>query len=209
MLKKLLTASLVASSLLSSAVLAEDDQRTKEKNLNYLIVSSQWEIGATANYAWEGRDEDPMENSTGLGIRGAYRFLDAWSVVAEYDYWSDVDSNNKGQYLGSTDIHRFIASLNADMWPEKRHSPYAIGGVGYEIYPDEDHSTHKDGWITSFGFGYRYKITTQVSLAGEAKWRHNFDHNDDDGAIFSLGLNYHFLKEDEEDEEKRLREQQH
>ncbi len=205
MLQKLLTTSLIAASLLSSAGLAEDDQRTKEKNLNYLIVSSQWEVGITANYAWEGRDTDPLDNALGLGLRGAYRFLDAWSLVAEYDYWSGVDG---GLNKGDTDIHRFLLNLNADLWPEKRHTPFVLGGIGYEKYPDLQNTTHENGAITNFGFGYRYKFTKNISMLGEARWRQNFDHSDDDGAIFTVGLNYHFTKEDEADEEKRLREQQ-
>jgi len=195
--------------LVSSALMAEESEATKARNMTYLVVASQWEVGATLNYAWEGEETDPMHNALGVGIRGAYRFLDNWCIAAEYDYWGNVDGGEQnGIRYGHTDIHRYIGSISADFFPEKRQTPYLIGGAGYEHYTNAARTTHKDGLITVFGAGYRYKVTEELSLTGEARFRTHQGDILDNGFIWSLGLNYHFLKPDEETEELRLQEQQ-
>ncbi len=164
-------------------------QAAEDQKMNFLSSTSAWEIGVTGDYAREGENGDSTESAFGAGLRGAYRFYDYFSAVLEYKYWSDVENKRT---KGSTDIHRFIASLNADLWPEKRHSPYVIAGLGYEKYPDEDETAHENGAIANLGFGYRFMVVSSVSIIGEIKWRLNFDQGSDQGGIVTMGANYHF-----------------
>ena len=170
------------------SVFAQAVEPENEK-LNFLSSTSAWEIGITGDYAREGENGDKTESAMGVGLRGAYRFFDYFSAVLEYKYWSNVENKGMG---GSTDIHRFIASLNADLWPEKRHSPYIIAGLGYEKYPDKEKIAHEDGVILNLGFGYRFMVVRSVSILGEIKWRSNIDQGSDEGGIVTLGANYHF-----------------
>ena len=156
---------------------------------NFLSDTSSWEVGVTGDYAMEGENGDNTKSAMGFGLRGAYRFIDYYSAVLEYKYWPGVEKKGGGE---STDIQRVAVSLNADLWPEKKHTPYLIVGLGYEYYEDEDALGHENGLITNLGFGYRYMIFSQVSIVTEAKWRLNITQEHDDGTILTLGANYHF-----------------
>ena len=162
---------------------------SEKRGLNFLSSTSSWEVGITGDYAREGENGDRTESAFGAGLRGAYRFFDYFSAVLEYKYWSSVENKGIG---GNTDIHRVIASLNADLWPEKWHTPYIIAGLGYENYPDKNEIAHKNGAIANLGLGYRFMIVSHISIIGEVKWRSNLNEGGDQGGIVTMGANYHF-----------------
>jgi len=165
--------------LIASAAVAE------ENTAQNTIAQHRWEVGISATGFIEGSKGDDLKSSGGGGIRIGYRWDRSWSMVGDYLYANDVGINDKTE---ESDIHRILASVNWDAWPDDTYTPYLLVGGGYEAMPDFD---DRDGMLAFLGGGVRYVFAENWGLNAEGKLKWNLDHADQ-GAIVTFSLNYRF-----------------
>lgn len=155
------------------------------------VGSKNWEVGIMANGFVEGTNDDNQQSSGGGGLRAMYRFDPNWTVVGEYMFTSSASTRESKDKF---DIHRMLATVDWDAWPEKEWTPYFALGAGYESFPDQ--AAQKNGMVAVFGPGVRFIFTDYLGLNVEAKYKQNLDHQDV-AVILSIGLNYRFSTDED------------
>ena len=186
--KQIKAALLAGTLLIASAAVAETEENTAQNT----IAQHRWEIGISAAGFVEGNTGDNLKSSGGGGIRVGYRWDPSWCIVGDYLYTNDVGINDK---TDESDIHRILASVNWDAWPDDSYTPYLLVGGGYETMPDFD---DRDGALVFLGGGVRYIFAESWGLNAEGKLKWNLDHTDQN-AIITLSLNYRFGEAAEEE----------
>ncbi len=184
MTKKILVSGVMTVLLSAPAVFAEDSAVGAKTG----FLKSNWEIGVIGNFNSVG--DDSLSNNGGIGIRGAYRFADYWRVTADASYNPSVSQDNSSE---DTDYIRLMVDINYDFFPENRHTPYLLAGLGYAMLPDTPDD--RDGLLTNLGLGYKFLAGESIGIEVEACWISNLtsDPSPDDN-MFQLiaGVSYRF-----------------
>jgi len=175
MLKKLLVTSLVASSLLGSAALAND---TKAPS----IASDAWEIGLEGVLLIDGANGGNIDNGGGLGLRAGYRFANNWSAVLEI-----LAANSKVEGQSSIDTVDYIAGINYDIYEKDSWTPYLSLGLGYRTYEN----LIDDSAQIYPGLGIKWLVTDTIQLNLEGRGRWSLE-DGEKGLVGTLGVSYRF-----------------
>lgn len=184
MLKKLYLPALLMLGTSFTHVLAEEMPQGS-------VGAKKWEVGVMANGFIEGSSGDKLQSSGAGGLRTMYRFEPNWTVTGEYMFTSRTSFSDTDD---KTDIHRILATVDWDAWPERTWTPYLALGAGYESFPD--YAVDRNGAIGVFGGGVRFVFTDELGLNVEAKYKVNLDHQDVN-VLLSLGLNYRFSTDED------------
>lgn len=157
------------------------------------VSAKKWEVGVMANGFIEGSDNDGLQSSGAGGLRTMYRFKPNWTVVGEYMFTSKASVRNSDDKF---DIHRMLATVDWDAFPEKKWTPYIALGAGYESLPDD--AAERNGVVAVYGLGIRVTLNNffglnndYLGLNAEAKRKDNLDHRDVN-VLLTVGLNYRF-----------------
>ncbi len=175
MLKKTLI-SVTAGGLLTMAAAAE----------NTAIASKKWEVGIGAAGFIEGSSGDGLQSTGAYALRTNYRFKPAWSLTGEYMFSPNGNYRDRDD---RTDIHRVIASVDWDAYPDDYYSPYLAAGIGYEEFSGD--ASNRNGALAAFGGGIRFNFTETIGVNLEAKYKMNLDHQDTN-VLLTGALNYRF-----------------
>ena len=175
MLKKIL-ATVIAGGLLTIAAAADSTA----------IASKKWEIGIGAAGFIEGSSGDGLQSTGAYALRTNYRFKPEWSLTGEYMF---SGNGNYRDHDNKTNIHRAIASVDWDAYPDDYYSPYLAAGIGYEEFSSD--AANRNGALAAFGGGIRFNFTETLGVNLEAKYKLNLDHQDTN-VLLTGALNYRF-----------------
>jgi len=117
-------------------------------------------------YVFEGNQDDDLDSTVAYNIAVGYNFTKAIGTELGYSY---INADNK--YDKSTEIHTGRLDLLYHCMADKKFVPFGIAGLGLShmsINKDDD-------LILEYGLGFKYFLSDNVALRGEAK--HIFDCN--------------------------------
>jgi len=176
MLNKILATSLIASTLLGSAMLADETTTAA-------FQSKTWEVGLEGVLLVDGVNGGSIGNGLGLGLRAGYRFADKWSAVLEIlGTRSDVENQDNSNMMD------YIAGVNYDFYPDKSFTPYVDLGLGYRTHSD---FSSMDSAQVYPGVGFKWLVSDAIQLHLEGKGRWSLD-DGEKGLVGTIGISYRF-----------------
>ncbi len=150
--------------------------------------NNTFEVGAHANLGFTDNKSPLKDNFKSYGIRANYRVLKNILIGLEYDRAQDQ------RYRGTpftTDLQSYFLNAEYEVGGNKKYTPYAIAGIGYQDIDQEIPNRFESGMIAQVGAGWKWHLLKFLDFFVEGKYIRDFKNTMDNFAL-SAGLSIPF-----------------
>jgi hypothetical protein len=148
-------------------------------------------LSFTGHYSFNDYDMD-IKDSWGWGVKlnSNKSTNDIWEVGA---YQLSFDYTSEANYISTpeakSDIYRFGGNLLWYFDNDSQFTPYALAGIGLEIFGNKENNLD-NGLFGTLGGGLEYQLRGDFALMAEGKWFYGGE--EEKSMVTSVGVKYSF-----------------